>query len=42
MLEENLAYAERGDIAVTFASGMAAIAGVLGILTGARERNPRA
>jgi methionine-gamma-lyase len=34
MLEENLAYAERGDIAVTFASGMAAIAGVLGILTG--------
>ncbi len=35
MLEENLAYAERGDIAVTFASGMAAISGVLGILTGA-------
>jgi methionine-gamma-lyase len=34
MLEENLAYAERGDIAVTFASGMAAIAGVLGILAG--------
>jgi cystathionine beta-lyase/cystathionine gamma-synthase len=34
MLEENLAYAERGDIAVTFASGMGAIAGVLGILTG--------
>lgn len=34
MLEENLAYAERGDIAVTFASGMAAISGVLGILTG--------
>ncbi len=34
MLEENLAYAEGGDIAVTFASGMAAIAGVLGILTG--------
>ncbi|MEO8167546.1 MAG: PLP-dependent transferase [bacterium] len=34
MLEENLAFAERGDIAVTFASGMAAIAGVLGILTG--------
>jgi len=34
MLEENLAYAERGDIAVSFASGMAAIAGVLGILTG--------
>jgi cystathionine beta-lyase/cystathionine gamma-synthase len=35
MLEENLAFAERGDIAVTFASGMAAIAGVLGVLTGA-------
>jgi methionine-gamma-lyase len=35
MLEENLAYAEQGDIAVTFASGMAAISGVLGILTGA-------
>ncbi len=34
MLEENLAYAERGDIAVTFASGMAAVSGVLGILTG--------
>lgn len=35
MLEENLARAEGGDIAVTFSSGMAAIAGVLGILTGA-------
>jgi cystathionine beta-lyase/cystathionine gamma-synthase len=34
MLEENLAYAEQGDIAVTFASGMAAISGVLGVLTG--------
>lgn len=34
MLEENLAYAEGGDVAVTFASGMAAIAGVLGMLTG--------
>ena len=34
MLEENLAYAEGGDIAVTFASGMAAISGVLGTLTG--------
>ncbi len=34
LLEENLAFAERGDIAVSFASGMAAIAGVLGILTG--------
>jgi cystathionine beta-lyase/cystathionine gamma-synthase len=34
MLEENLACAEGGDIAVTFASGMAAISAVLGILTG--------
>lgn len=34
MLEENLAYAEGGEIAVTFASGMAAISGILGILTG--------
>jgi cystathionine beta-lyase/cystathionine gamma-synthase len=35
MLEQNLAYAEGGDVAVTFASGMAAISGVLGMLTGA-------
>ena len=34
MLEQNLAYAEGGDMAITFASGMAAIAGVLGMLTG--------
>jgi methionine-gamma-lyase len=34
MLEDNLAYAEQGDIAVTFASGMAAVSGVLGVLTG--------
>jgi cystathionine beta-lyase/cystathionine gamma-synthase len=34
MLEENLAAAEEGETAVTFASGMAAISGVLGILTG--------
>ncbi|MCC6397699.1 MAG: PLP-dependent transferase [Bacteroidetes bacterium] len=34
MLEGNLACAEGGDIAVTFGSGMAAISGVLGILTG--------
>jgi methionine-gamma-lyase len=34
MLEENIAFAEGGDIAVSFASGMAAISGVLGILTG--------
>jgi cystathionine beta-lyase/cystathionine gamma-synthase len=30
MLEENLAYAEGGDICVTFATSMAAISGVLG------------
>ncbi len=35
MLEENLAFAEGGDIAVSFSSGMAAVSGVLGILTGA-------
>ena len=35
MLEENLAFAEGGDVAVSFASGMAAVSGVLGILTGA-------
>jgi hypothetical protein len=35
MLEENLAFAESGDIAVSFSSGMAAVSGVLGILTGA-------
>lgn len=34
MLEENLAYAEGGDNAVAFASGMAAISGILGMLTG--------
>ena len=34
MLEENLAFADRGDTAVAFASGMAAISGVLGTLTG--------
>jgi methionine-gamma-lyase len=34
MLEQNLAYAEGGDIAATFASGMAAVSGVLGMLTG--------
>ncbi len=32
MLEENLAYVEKGEMAVTFASGMGAISGVLGIL----------
>ena len=33
MLEENLAYVEKGEMAVTFSSGMGAISGVLGILT---------
>ncbi|MCB9260446.1 MAG: aminotransferase class I/II-fold pyridoxal phosphate-dependent enzyme [Ignavibacteriales bacterium] len=33
MLEENLAYIEKGEMAVTFTSGMAAISGILGILT---------
>lgn len=31
MLEENLAYAERGETAVTFATGMAAISAALGV-----------
>lgn len=34
MLEQNLAAADGGDVALTFASGMAAISGVLGMLTG--------
>lgn len=34
LLEENLAAAERGEIAVTFSTGMAAISAVLGCLTG--------
>ncbi len=33
MLEENLAMIEKGETAVTFSSGMAAISGVLGVLT---------
>lgn len=37
MLEENLAHAEKGEMAVTFASGMGAISGVLGILTKAGD-----
>ena len=32
MLEENLAYAEGGEMCVTFATGMAAISAVLGVL----------
>ncbi len=37
ILEENLAYVEKGDIAVTFATGMGAISGLLGILTKAGD-----
>lgn len=33
MLEENLAYVEKGEMAVSFSSGMGAISGILGILT---------
>ncbi len=33
ILEENLAYVEKGEMAVTFATGMGAISGILGILT---------
>ena len=33
MLEENLAYIEKGEMAVTFTSGMGAISGILGVLT---------
>lgn len=33
MLEENLAYVEKGEMAVSFATGMGAISGILGVLT---------
>jgi len=33
MLEENLAYVEKGEMAVSFASGMSAISAALGVLT---------
>jgi methionine-gamma-lyase len=33
MLEENLAHIEKGEMAVTFATGMGAISGILGVLT---------
>ena len=33
LLEENLAFVEKGEVAVTFATGMGAISGILGILT---------
>ncbi len=37
MLEENLAHVEGGEMAVTFSSGMGAISGVLGVLTGSGD-----
>ncbi len=33
ILEENLAYVEKGEMAVTFSTGMGAISGILGMLT---------
>jgi methionine-gamma-lyase len=38
LLEENLAFAERGDVAVTFTTGMGAISAVLGILAAAGDQ----
>ncbi len=37
MLEENLAYVEKGEMAVSFASGMGAISAALGVLTSAGD-----
>ena len=37
MLEENLAYAERGDMCVTFTTGMAAISAAIGVTVKAGE-----
>jgi methionine-gamma-lyase len=37
VLEENLAAAEKGDIAVTFSTGMAAVSAVLGAVTGSGD-----
>ncbi len=37
ILEENLAYAEKGEMAVTFATGMGAISGILGMLVKSGE-----
>jgi len=37
MLEENLAYAEGGDVAVTFSTGMAAVSAALGIAVGSGD-----
>jgi methionine-gamma-lyase len=38
LLEENLAFAEHGDVAVTFATGMGAISAILGILTASGDQ----
>ncbi len=38
LLEENLAYVEKGEMAVTFASGMGAISGILGMLVKSDEQ----
>lgn len=38
MLEENLAFAEGGEMGVTFATGMAAVSAALGILTAAGDQ----
>jgi methionine-gamma-lyase len=37
VLEENLAAAEKGDVAVTFSTGMAAVSAVLGAVTGSGD-----
>ncbi len=37
LLEENLAYVEKGEMALTFATGMGAISAVLGVLTSAGD-----
>jgi methionine-gamma-lyase len=37
LLEENLAAAEKGEVAITFATGMAAISAILGCITGSRD-----
>lgn len=37
MLEENLAYVEKGEMAVTFATGMGAISAIFGVLTRSGE-----
>lgn len=38
LLEENLAYVEKGEWALTFASGMGAISGILGVLVKSGEQ----